>query len=259
MKEEIEWKDIKGFEGIYQISNTGLVRSLDRIIGLCRYKGKMKSVYINAMGYQCVTLCKNKHSKAYTIHRLLAEAFIPNPEKKPCVDHINTITTDNRLENLRWVTYKENTRNVITYEKLKNQLLDENFIKSSIQKRKEKYGKIKDVYQFTLDGKFVAKYYSLQEAQRKTGIFYTAIKRVCVGRDVSAGGFFWSYEKKFTPRKKNYHGFRVKQISKSDNKIVIEYDSLSIAAKENKCSIAKIQRQINCPFDSDEYVFELIE
>ena len=159
MMQKSEWKDIKGYEGIYQISNTGLVRRLEwkqkRENMTVTYKERIRRVYINAMGYPCVTLSKDGKSKPYTIHRMLAEAFIPNPDNKPCVDHINTITTDNRLENLRWVKHKENTRNPITYKKLSEQFKDKEFIKQSVITRKNKYGKILDVYQFQEDGKIL--------------------------------------------------------------------------------------------------------
>ena len=117
-----EWKDIKGYEGRYQVSNLGRVRSLDREYNnrgtMVPIKGKMLS-FNNCRGYSLVSLCKDD-SKPYKakVHRLVAEAFIPNPENKPCIDHINTDRTDNRVENLRWVTRKENMDNPLTKSKL---------------------------------------------------------------------------------------------------------------------------------------------
>ena len=74
-----------------------------------------RNLYIGwSNGYRTVFLSKNKERKLKKIHRLIAEAFIPNPENKPCIDHINTIRHDNRIENLRWATYKENGNNEIT-------------------------------------------------------------------------------------------------------------------------------------------------
>lgn len=101
-----EWKDIKGYEGLYQVSNEGRVFSIRKNKLLSPVKNK-KSGYIQ------VSLNKNTH----LVHRLVAEAFIPNTENKPVVDHINTIRTDNRIENLRWVTQKENNNNPITKKK----------------------------------------------------------------------------------------------------------------------------------------------
>ena len=113
--EEI-WKDIKGYEGLYKISNLGNILSLKYKNGNCI---KLKKPNICKNGYYVVNLCKNYHNKICRVHRLIAEHFIPNPENKPQVDHINTIRTDNRVENLRWVTNYENAHNIITYKKTK--------------------------------------------------------------------------------------------------------------------------------------------
>lgn len=113
-----EWRDIVGYEGLYQVSNQGRVRSLDREViypdgHIQKYKGKVIYGYKNDNGYIMVTL----KGKSYRVHRLVAEAFIPNPENKPDIDHINTIRTDNRVENLRWATRSENMKNTLTRQK----------------------------------------------------------------------------------------------------------------------------------------------
>ena len=111
------WKDIEGFEGLYQISNLGRVKRMYREIvvqgGFIKkpstkpLKYKILSQKIDRYGYPVVTLTKDKKRKSCTVHRLVALAFIDNPLNKPSVDHKNTIRTDNRAENLRWFTYKE--------------------------------------------------------------------------------------------------------------------------------------------------------
>ena len=117
MEEEI-WKPIKEFEGYYEVSNMGRVRSLN-------YKRTGKKKILKNIedykGYLEVGLTKNGKRKQFKVHRLVAEAFIPNPENKPCIDHINTVKSDNRVENLRWVTYKENSNNEKTLEKFKGE------------------------------------------------------------------------------------------------------------------------------------------
>lgn len=105
------WKDIYGFEGKYQINEKSEIRSLDMKVwgGKAYYfkKGRILKQTKGKNGYWYVGLS----SKNYLVHRLLAKAFIPNPENKPCIDHINGKKDDNRLENLRWVTQKENCNN----------------------------------------------------------------------------------------------------------------------------------------------------
>lgn len=103
------WKDIVGFEGIYKISNTGRVVSLPKTKIECgRKSGNELKEKIGRAGYIYVALRKDKKQNNYLIHRLIAKAFIPNTNNKPCINHINSIRTDNRIENLEWCTYSEN-------------------------------------------------------------------------------------------------------------------------------------------------------
>lgn len=101
----MEWKKIKDYEN-YSISKNGSVRN-DKT-------GRILKPCYNHTGYQVVKLYKNGKGKIFKVHSLVAEAFIPNIDNKPCVDHINTIRDDNRIENLKWCTYKENFNNPLT-------------------------------------------------------------------------------------------------------------------------------------------------
>lgn len=111
------WKDVVGYEGAYMVSNLGRVKSLPRVAknrhGYRPIRERvLKPAYKN--GYLYVSLKLNTKSKTYAIHRLVAEAFIPNPYNKPCVDHINSIRDDNREVNLTWATYSENNLRAIS-------------------------------------------------------------------------------------------------------------------------------------------------
>ena len=122
MENEI-WKDVKGYEGLYMVSNLGNVKSLGN--NKKRKEKMLKPCKVNN-GYLQITLYKNGEIKRIYVHKLVAEAFIPNPENKPEVDHINTIRDDNKVENLCWVTKKENMNNPLTKENMSKSLLGEN-------------------------------------------------------------------------------------------------------------------------------------
>jgi len=117
------WKNVKGYEGIYQVSNTGKVKALERkqFNNLTKtfsvYNEKIMAQSI-IRRYLCVSLTKDGKLKTFKVHRLVAETFISNPENKPCIDHINTINTDNHIENLRWCTIRENNNNPLTKYKI---------------------------------------------------------------------------------------------------------------------------------------------
>lgn len=96
------WKDIEGYEGLYQVSNVGQVKSLIR--------NKLLKPIKNRKGYLFVNLYKNGKNGVFLLHRLVAEAFLPNEEELPQVDHVNNDKTDNRVCNLQWISNVENNR-----------------------------------------------------------------------------------------------------------------------------------------------------
>lgn len=131
------WKKIENYEGYYEISNYGRVRSLDRLIffknnqGSRFYKGKiLKQKYHN--GYAYVNLNKNKNMEVIAVHILVAKHFLSNPKKLPCVNHKDGVKSNNHVTNLEWVTYAENN-----YQALINNLKTNN-IQGLLTSKKEK-------------------------------------------------------------------------------------------------------------------------
>lgn len=110
-----EWKDIEGYEGLYQVSNLGRVKSLPR------YWVRTERI-LTKKGYPYVRVCLFKGTKRtyLSVHRLVAEAFIPNPDNKPIIDHIDGNPNNNSVSNLRWVDFKENSNNPISIERMSN-------------------------------------------------------------------------------------------------------------------------------------------
>lgn len=175
--EEI-WKPIVGYEGLYEVSNNGNIKTL------CDRHGKirlLKPIKDKHRGYCTVNLFKNGKSKSYLVHRLVAEAFIPNPDNLPQVNHKNEIKDDNRAINLEYCTAKYN----LAYSNV--------HLKGAVG---VKIKRSKSVLQFTLDGRFVAEYKGVREAARQTGLEHSGICRCCKNKCGynTAGGYIWKYK-----------------------------------------------------------------
>ena len=186
------WKDIKDFEGFYKISDYGRVKRLGywrKYLGRNQFTEFENNYYIkeHILRVKCdrylrVQLYKStKENKFYSIHQLVAEAFIPNPENKPIVDHKDNNPLNNRADNLQWATYKENA--------------DYSWNRG----RKKQYGiehhSSKLIGQYDLNGNLLNTYYGSGEASRATGIRDVAIRQACKGGYgcKTRGGFIWKY------------------------------------------------------------------
>lgn len=108
--ENIEWRKIPGYEGLYEVSNDGRVRSWKN--GSWGRAGKPKelSQNITETGYPMLSLCRDGVPRKVTVHRLVTEAFISNPENKPCINHLDGDRANNHVNNLEWCTYAENNQ-----------------------------------------------------------------------------------------------------------------------------------------------------
>ena len=177
---EEEWRDIAGYEGCYQVSNLGRVKSLERtFIDKRKHKQHIKERILKPQpcrdGYLQVFLCNSSDKKKnFSVHRLVCGAFLENPENKPCVNHIDEDKTNNTASNLEWCTYKENsnhgTRNA-RMAKTKN----------------------KPVGQYTTNGKLLKIWQSLMEVQRQLGFAPSNICKVARGKNKTAYGYVWKY------------------------------------------------------------------
>ena len=178
--EEI-WKDIKGYEGIYQVSNMGRIKSLNRCDSNNHLLyGKLLKPEKTIYGYHQITLCKNGKTQKYKIHRLVCTHFLPNPENKPYIDHINCNRTDNRVENLRWVTHKENMNNPLTTQKIGN-----------ANSRTHK----KPIIQFSNNCDYIKLWKSATDIERELGISKVSVGACCKNKPhhLTAGGYKWGY------------------------------------------------------------------
>lgn len=179
MREEEIWKDIEGFEGLYQVSNMGRIKSLGN--GKSgNSKERILKLRKNTYGYLQVVLSKDGKSKNYLVHRLVAEVFLDNPEGYNEVNHINEDKSDNRADNLEFCSGSYNcnygTRNKRIAEKLTNHP-----------------DKSKPVIGIERITGLIVEFPSTMEAERQLGISNGNICNCLKGRYKSAGGYVWYY------------------------------------------------------------------
>lgn len=157
------WKDIEGFEGLYQVSNLGRVKRVKtgRVLKGCKYRG----------GYLMVRLYKNNIRSNKTIQRLVADAFIPNSENKPQVNHIDEDKTNNMVSNLEWMTAKENCNHGTRNERTSIPIIATNIKTGESQE-----------------------FYGARECGRQLGLDPSSITKVLKGKRKQTGGYTFKYK-----------------------------------------------------------------
>lgn len=164
------WKDIKGYEGKYQISNLGNIKSFRK------QSPYLLKPSLSDNGYYQVTLYQeNTNRKKFLVHRLVAEHFLPNPNRYPCVNHKDEDKLNNCSDNLEWCTYQYNN----AYGTAKLRAIET---------------KGKRVNQYSVDGIWIASYLSIGTASKLLNISTTSIKDCCNGKNEFAHGYKWRYD-----------------------------------------------------------------
>lgn len=181
-----EWRDVIGYEGLYQVSNLGRVRSLDRY-ACCKnnsqrlIKGRVLAFDYDKDGYPRVCLSNNGKHITVQVHRLVAQAFLPNPDNLPCINHKDECITNNRVDNLEWCTYKYNNNYGTHMEKINKNRTDGLF-------------KAKKVGMYSLEGKLLNTFKSVTAAAKYLNKSYNAnISSACRGNTHTAYGYIWKY------------------------------------------------------------------
>lgn len=186
-----EWRDIKDFEGLYQISNYGRVKSLDRFVSPTHhYMEKIIKMNTNKNGYYLFTICKNGNKKQQFVHQLVGKHFVNNPENKPIFNHLKNVTKnfcDNRYTNLIPVTYSENIQ--YAYDNgTKKANVNMLGIRGVLNKLSKK------IIQIDKCGKIIRQWDCVNDIERELGFLHGNIISCCKGRYKQAYGYVWKYK-----------------------------------------------------------------
>lgn len=186
------WKDIEGYERMYQVSNEGHIRSLGRLDSAGhKLKGRNRKLKQNKDGYFEVSLCKDGKRRYYLVHRLVALAFLDNPLNLPLVNHKDCNPAKNVISNLEWCTEQYNT----TYADAKDKMVANTDFKSRELKcnRKEIAKKqCKKVYQYDSNLNLIKEWESIREAGRN-GFVRSSIVKCCNGKYSKHKNYIWSF------------------------------------------------------------------
>lgn len=224
------WKDINGYEGLYQVSNFGRVKSLDRVVH-CSKNKKCKPYNVSVKekimrccfdndGYIHTTLSNSGIHNRVLIHRLVALSFLENPNEYPVVNHKDENPSNNHVDNLEWCTYTYNNQYSNIYEKAYRVTR-------------------KPVYQFSLDGKFIREFASTKEASRAIGGSAADISSCCHGRTNSMYGYYWRFKGDSNNNVGKAKWTRVTQYDLK-GRIIQTFDSIIDASEQTGITVSSI-------------------
>jgi len=191
MNQTEEWRPVVGYEGLYEVSDLGRVKSVGRITNgknntIRKLNGRIMKGAIKPAGYPCVTLTLNKAVSTHYVHRMVASAFIKNQENKRTVNHKNGIKTDNRVKNLEWATYSENGL---------HSFLELGRKPSCLGVSGKDHHSSKGIVKVSLNGEIVKEYDCINDVERLEGIPAKQISQTLTGRQQTCYGFKWKYKK----------------------------------------------------------------
>ena len=190
MNEEI-WKDIIGYEGLYQVSNLGRVKSLERYNRRnIKIPEKILVGCVNYKGYHKVLLCKDGRQKQYSVHRLVMNAFVPNPNNYPVVNHKDENKLNNNVDNLEWCTVAYNNTYGNALEKARKTR------KTSEKWKARNTSYKKPIEQCDLQGNLIKRWDSSIDAEKGLGLWSSHIRNCCRGEGKTCGGYIWRYANK---------------------------------------------------------------
>lgn len=204
--DKIIWKDVDNYEGVYEISNTAVIRRKDN--------HQIKKQHVDNLGYYAVSLWKDGAGQTVRVHRILAKAFIPNPNNYPCINHKDEDMSNNSLENLEWCTKKYN-----------------NCYGTKIQRQNKK--KNRAILQYSLSGDLLKEYESESIAASVCGISQARISNSALNGGIPYKGYIWRFKEE---RERKYK--KMKKVGKytSNGELVKVYDSIVLAGLDSGIS-----------------------
>lgn len=280
------WRDIEGYEWLYQVSNLGNVKSLQfgpKSNHRTQNQPRMLKIAKSSTGYTHVQLYKEGKSSTISVHKLVAKAFVPNPLANPEVNHIDANRANNKAENLEWVTHKENLQHAVKLGNRKpprkndaeSRIADDGTRRNGSNKRSKN-----PVLQYTPNGKFVKKWDNIAEIEKFYNCNRTGIANCLSGKNKTSFNFIWIayngdgdiagtippaiYGKKNCGKETTYHqsgkkGRKVLQYT-LDGELIKEWDNCYQASKELKIAKQNIYVSANSKHGkSHGYIWKLAE